>query len=118
MELKRRKLIKMKQKFFLQNCGLLLLEKHTRRETSHDMARIFTSAELKKAMNNFHDSRIIAQGGFGTAYKGFLSDNRIVVIKKPKQVNPNEVEQFINELIVLSQIKSTTGMLSGSLVVV
>ncbi|KAL2528446.1 Wall-associated receptor kinase 2 [Forsythia ovata] len=103
-ELKRRKLVRMKHKFFLQNGGLLLQEKLTRRDTSPDMARIFNSAELKKATNNFHDSRIIGQGGFGTVYKGFLSDNRIVSIKKSKQVNPNQVEQFINEVIVLSQI--------------
>ncbi|KAL2503452.1 Wall-associated receptor kinase 2 [Abeliophyllum distichum] len=104
LEMKRRKLVRMKHKFFLQNGGLLLQEKLTRRDTSPDMARIFTSAELKKATNNFHDSRIIGQGGFGTVYKGFLSDNRIVAIKKSKQVDPNQVEQFINEVIVLSQI--------------
>ncbi|KAL2467767.1 Wall-associated receptor kinase 2 [Forsythia ovata] len=104
LELKRRKLVRMKHKFFLQNGGLLLQEKLTRRDTSPDMARIFTSAELKKATNNFHDSRIIGQGGFGTVYKGFLSDNRIVAIKKSKQVDPNQVGQFINEVIVLSKI--------------
>ncbi|CAA2982209.1 Serine threonine kinase [Olea europaea subsp. europaea] len=94
----------MKQKFFLQNGGLLLQEQLIRREKSTNTAKIFTSAELKKATNNFQNSRIIGQGEFGTVYKGFLSDNRIVAIKKSKQVDPNQVEQFINKVIVLSQI--------------
>ncbi|KAL2503449.1 Wall-associated receptor kinase 2 [Abeliophyllum distichum] len=59
LELKRRKLVRMKHKFFLQNGGLLLQKKLTRKDMSPHMARIFTSAELKKATNNFHDSRII-----------------------------------------------------------
>ncbi|KAL2467609.1 Wall-associated receptor kinase 2 [Forsythia ovata] len=104
LELQRRKLITMKRKFFLQNGGLLLQEQLIRRNKSTDTAKIFTSAELNKATNNFHDNKIIGQGGFGTVYKGFLSDNRIVAIKKSKQVDPNQVEQFINEVIVLSQI--------------
>ncbi|XP_022863735.1 wall-associated receptor kinase 2-like [Olea europaea var. sylvestris] len=104
LELKRRKLITMKQKFFLQNGGLMLQEQLIRRDYSPDTMKIFTSAELKKATNNFHDDRIIGQGGFGTVYKGFLSDNRIVAIKKSKEVDPNQIEQFINEVIVLSQI--------------
>ncbi|KAL2467509.1 putative wall-associated receptor kinase-like 16 [Forsythia ovata] len=104
MELKRRKLIRMKHEFFLQNGGLLLQEKLIRRDQSPDVAKILTSAELKKATNDFHDSRIVGQGGFGTVYKGFLSDNRIVAIKKSKQVDLNQVEQFVNEVIVLSQI--------------
>ncbi|CAA2957476.1 wall-associated receptor kinase 2-like [Olea europaea subsp. europaea] len=66
------------------------------------MAKIFTSAELKKA--TIHDTWIIGKGGFGTVYKCFLLDNRIVAIKKSKEVNPNQVEQFINEVIVLSEI--------------
>ncbi|KAL2529755.1 Wall-associated receptor kinase 3 [Forsythia ovata] len=105
---KRRKLVRMKHKFFLQNGGLLLQVKLTRRDTSPDMARIFTSAELKKATNKFHDSRIIGQGGFGNVYKGFLPDNRIVAIKKSKQVDPNQVEQFINEARALSLDKRLT----------
>ncbi|XP_022895361.1 putative wall-associated receptor kinase-like 16 [Olea europaea var. sylvestris] len=102
--LNRRKLNTMKQKFFLQNGGLLLQEKLTQRQQSPVMAKIFTSAELKKATDNFHDSRIVGQGGYGTVYKGLLTDNRLVAIKKSKEVDPHQVEQFINEVIVLSQI--------------
>ncbi|XP_022895045.1 wall-associated receptor kinase 2-like [Olea europaea var. sylvestris] len=102
--LNRRKLNTMKQKFFLQNGGLLLQEKLSQRQQSPVMAKIFTSAELKKATNDFHDSRIVGQGGYGTVYKGLLADNRLVAIKKSKEVDPHQVEQFINEVIVLSQI--------------
>ncbi|KAL2467611.1 Wall-associated receptor kinase 2 [Forsythia ovata] len=104
LELNRRKFVRMKHKFFLQNGGLLLQEQLIRRDKSPDTAKIFTSEELKNATNNFHDSRIIGQGGFGTVYKGFLANNKIVAIKKSKEVDLNQIEQFINEVIVLSQI--------------
>ncbi|PIN08856.1 Serine/threonine protein kinase [Handroanthus impetiginosus] len=86
--------------------GVLLQEKITRRRKSLDTATIFSELELQKATNNFHKDMIIGQGGFGTVYKGFLSDNRIVAVKKSKKVNPDQVEQFINEMIILSQINN------------
>ncbi|KAL0437934.1 UNVERIFIED_CONTAM: Wall-associated receptor kinase [Sesamum latifolium] len=101
---KRRSFNKMKQKFFLQNGGTLLLEKLHARGRSLDTMKIFTSSELKKATNDFNNNMIVGQGGFGTVYKGFLPDNSIVAIKKSKRIDPHQVEQFINEVLVLSQI--------------
>lgn len=92
----------MKQKFFLQNGGMLLQEKFTRRERSSDNASIFTLSEIEKATDNFHTSMVIGHGGFGTVYKGILPDNRVVAIKKSKEVDPAQVEQFINEVTILS----------------
>lgn len=93
-----------KQKLFLQNGGALLQEKLNTREASPDMVKIFTSSELEKATNSFHDSMIIGQGGFGIVYKGLLPDKSVVAIKKSKGIDPNNIEQFINEVFVLSQI--------------
>ncbi|PIN03482.1 Serine/threonine protein kinase [Handroanthus impetiginosus] len=104
LELKRRKQTKMRQMFFLQNGGVLLQEKISRRERSSDTTTIFSELEVQKATNNFDNNMIIGKGGFGIVYKGFLPNNRIVAIKKSKEVDPGQIGQFINEVIILSQI--------------
>uniref|UniRef100_A0A2N9GSM4 Protein kinase domain-containing protein n=1 Tax=Fagus sylvatica TaxID=28930 RepID=A0A2N9GSM4_FAGSY len=101
---KKRKLIKLKEKFFQKNGGLILEQQLSRQEGSTEMAKIFTVEELKKATNNYDESRIIRQGGFGTVYKGFLPNNKIVAIKKSKTIDQSQIEQFINEMVILSQI--------------
>ncbi|XP_057802732.1 putative wall-associated receptor kinase-like 16 [Salvia miltiorrhiza] len=104
LELKRRSQNKTKRKLFLQNGGPMLQEKLARREASPEMVTIFSSSELEKATNNFHNSMIIGQGGFGTVYKGVLADRRTVAIKRSIRVDPTQIEQFINEVFILSQI--------------
>ncbi|GMY06593.1 putative wall-associated receptor kinase-like 16 [Fagus crenata] len=102
--LKRRKFIKLKEKFFQQNGGLLLKQQLSNHQKSVETTKIFTTEELKKATNNYDESRVIGQGGFGMVYKGVLPDNRVVAIKKSKIGDRSQIEQFINEVIVLTQI--------------
>jgi len=103
----------MKEKFFEQNGGLILKQKlstredsssQTRQDSSTQSAKIFTQDHLNKATKNFDESLIIGKGGFGTVFKGFLDDKRIVAIKKSKIIDRSQIQQFINEVVVLSQI--------------
>lgn len=101
---KKRKLIKLKEQYFQQNGGLLLQQQIVRHGESTETAKLFSVEELSEATNNFDESKILGQGGQGTVYKGVLQDNRTVAIKKSKISDPNQIEPFINEVVVLSQI--------------
>ncbi|PQQ07375.1 putative wall-associated receptor kinase-like 16 [Prunus yedoensis var. nudiflora] len=103
--MQRRKFTKLKEQYFIQNGGLLLQEQLASQVGSVETTKIFTAEELEKATNNYHESRILGEGGYGIVYKGILLDsNRVVAIKKSKIGVPTQKEQFVNELIVLSQI--------------
>ncbi|KAK4478444.1 hypothetical protein RD792_013919 [Penstemon davidsonii] len=100
----KRKIIKLREKFFQQNGGLLLKQQISSSETPMDSTKIFTAEELEKATDNYSEDRIIGRGGYGTVYKGLLPDKRIVAIKKSKVMDESQVEQFINEVFILTQV--------------
>ncbi|KAK7861608.1 wall-associated receptor kinase 5 [Quercus suber] len=82
--IKKRRLVKLKEKFFRQNGGLILQQQLSTMEGSSETTKIYTAKDLKKATNNYDASRIIGQGGYGLVYKGFLENNKVVAIKKSK----------------------------------
>jgi len=102
--LQKRRVLKLKEKFFQQNGGIILRHKLSTTRDSSQSTTIFNAEQLNKATNNFDENLIIGKGGFGTVFKGVLSNNQVVAIKKSKIVDASQVEQFINEVIILSQI--------------
>ncbi|KAF3450259.1 hypothetical protein FNV43_RR06339 [Rhamnella rubrinervis] len=105
--MKKRKVNKLKKKFFVQNGGLTLqqqLYSSSGRRQSHETTQILSAEELKKATDNYHASRVAGQGGCGIVYKGILPTNKVVAIKKSKFGAHKVNEQFINEVVMLLQI--------------
>ncbi|XP_048126958.1 wall-associated receptor kinase-like 1 isoform X2 [Rhodamnia argentea] len=101
----RRRRAKLKQKFFLRNGGLLLQQRLSSIEDSHmEKGKLFAFTELDKATDHFNENRILGQGGQGTVYKGILMDGTIIAVKKSKVVDAGQVEQFVNEVFILSEI--------------
>ncbi|RID48207.1 hypothetical protein BRARA_I04738 [Brassica rapa] len=102
--IKKRRINRRKRKFFKRNGGLLLQQQLNTNKGNIEKTRIFTAKELEKATENFSENRILGQGGQGTVYKGMLVDGRTVAVKKSKVVDEDKLEEFINEVVILSQV--------------
>ncbi|KAK8569067.1 hypothetical protein V6N12_007599 [Hibiscus sabdariffa] len=68
----------------------------------------FSLAQIKAATSNFNRDLILGEGGFGTVYKGFFNDGKLVVAVKRKK---REFEagagfkEFQTELLMLCQLR-------------
>nr|KAJ0189949.1 hypothetical protein LSAT_V11C800437190 [Lactuca sativa] len=102
--LKKTKDKRQKARFFKRNGGLLLKQQESADEGIVNKTTLFTAKELEKATDHFHENRILGRGGQGTVYKGMLTDGRIVAVKRSKIVDESQLEQFINEVVILSQV--------------
>uniref|UniRef100_A0ACD5ZPP1 Uncharacterized protein n=1 Tax=Avena sativa TaxID=4498 RepID=A0ACD5ZPP1_AVESA len=100
-EYQKRKLRKEKERFFDQNGGQILYHQIMSKQV--DTLRIFTEEDLKKATNDFDESRELGKGGHGTVYKGILKDSRVVAVKRSKIMNMAQNDEFVQEIIILSQ---------------
>ncbi|PIN06198.1 Serine/threonine protein kinase [Handroanthus impetiginosus] len=93
-----------KRKFFKHNGGLVLEQHLSSSNNGLHKTKLFSSKELAQATDRYNKNRILGRGGQGTVYKGMLTDGRIVAVKKSKRVDEGDLEVFINEVVILSQI--------------
>ncbi|XP_078149929.1 wall-associated receptor kinase 3-like [Carex rostrata] len=99
--LERRNLSKLKQKYFQQHGGWILLEKI--KSNQGFGFTIFTKQQVEQGTSNFDSANILGHGGHGTVYRGTLRD-QTVAIKKCKIVDESRKKEFGKEMLILSQI--------------
>ncbi|KAJ9708242.1 hypothetical protein PVL29_000347 [Vitis rotundifolia] len=66
---------------------------------------IFPYTELEEATYHFDPDREIGNGGFGSVYHGQLRDGREVAVKRLYGNNYRRVEQFMNEVQILTRLR-------------
>ncbi|KAL6572231.1 putative serine/threonine-protein kinase pbl21 [Orobanche minor] len=65
-------------------------------------ARGFTFKELAMATQNFRDTNLIGEGGFGGVYKGRLESGLVVAVKQLNLEGHQGNQEFIVEVLMLS----------------
>ncbi|XP_057737631.1 probable receptor-like protein kinase At1g80640 isoform X1 [Arachis stenosperma] len=68
-------------------------------------APIIDYKQIEKSTNNFDESNILGEGGFGCVYKARLDDNLVVAVKKLHCQTQNAEREFENEVQLLSKIQ-------------
>ncbi|KAL3644671.1 hypothetical protein CASFOL_009851 [Castilleja foliolosa] len=66
---------------------------------------VFCYTELETATNRFDSSKELGDGGFGTVYYGKLQDGREVAIKRHYNHGFRTMEQFLNEIKLLTCLR-------------
>lgn len=70
---------------------------------SFGQLRRFSWREIQRATDNFDESNVIGQGGFGKVYKGILSDNTKVAVKRLTDYHsPGGEAAFLREVQLIS----------------
>ncbi|KAJ0692886.1 putative protein kinase RLK-Pelle-WAK-LRK10L-1 family [Helianthus annuus] len=65
----------------------------------------YSYKELEDATQNFDPSHELGDGGFGVVYYGKLKDGREVAVKKLHEHNYSRVQQFRNEVEILTKLR-------------
>ncbi|XP_062169065.1 probable leucine-rich repeat receptor-like serine/threonine-protein kinase At3g14840 isoform X2 [Alnus glutinosa] len=65
----------------------------------------FTLRQIKAATNNFDAANKIGEGGFGSVYKGLLSDGTRIAVKQLSSKSKQGNREFVNEIGMISALQ-------------
>ncbi|KAI0495626.1 hypothetical protein KFK09_021929 [Dendrobium nobile] len=65
----------------------------------------FSYAELRAATEDFNQSNLLGEGGFGPVYKGKLYDGRMVAVKQLLVASHHGKSQFMAEIAIISAVQ-------------
>lgn len=64
----------------------------------------FSTCDIEKATDNFSETRILGEGGFGRVYSGVLEDGTHVAVKVLKRADQQGGREFLSEIEMLSRL--------------
>jgi len=97
----RKKLQDIKQRYFQQHGGIQLEKIKSQQGIAF---KVFSEAELQEATDKFNEKRVLGHGGHGTVYKGLLTGNIEVAVKRCMSIDERHRKEFGKEMLILSQI--------------
>ncbi|KAL5997727.1 hypothetical protein ACLOJK_008657 [Asimina triloba] len=65
----------------------------------------FTLKQIKAATKNFDPANKIGEGGFGSVYKGLLSDGTVIAVKQLSSKSKQGNREFVNEIGMISGLQ-------------
>ncbi|OIW11601.1 hypothetical protein TanjilG_15295 [Lupinus angustifolius] len=66
---------------------------------------LFTLRQIKAATNNFDICNKIGEGGFGSVYKGIMSNGMAIAVKQLSSKSEQGIREFVNEIGVISALQ-------------
>ncbi|KAJ8538025.1 hypothetical protein K7X08_014565 [Anisodus acutangulus] len=73
-------------------------------ETTGITIPVYQYKEMEKATDFFSEKRRLGNGAYGTVYSGKLQNDNWVAIKRIRNRDTDSIEQFINEINLLSSV--------------
>ncbi|OEL17593.1 Cysteine-rich receptor-like protein kinase 10 [Dichanthelium oligosanthes] len=78
---------------------------HPLKKIGRAQCMIFDLPTLQEATENFSEKNKLGEGGFGTVYKGTLSDGQEIAVKKLLGMTGHGLSQLHNEVLVLAELQ-------------
>ncbi|PQQ13751.1 hypothetical protein Pyn_07192 [Prunus yedoensis var. nudiflora] len=66
---------------------------------------LYTLRQIKAATKNFDAANKLGEGGFGSVYKGLLSDGTVIAVKQLSSKSKQGNREFVNEIGMISALK-------------
>ncbi|KAH6763613.1 hypothetical protein C2S51_000165 [Perilla frutescens var. frutescens] len=66
---------------------------------------LFSLATMAAATNNFSNENLIGRRGFGPVYKGVLSEEQVIAVKRMSRNSGQGAKEFKNEVILMAKLQ-------------
>uniref|UniRef100_A0ACD5UEX8 Uncharacterized protein n=1 Tax=Avena sativa TaxID=4498 RepID=A0ACD5UEX8_AVESA len=66
---------------------------------------VLSYSELRSATENFSSNNLLGQGGYGSVFKGKLSDGRFVAVKQLSEASHQGKKEFATEIETISRVQ-------------